>query len=381
MTMGGELDMCLNILHQVNYHCNDGYDMAGDSTRRCEANGKWSGRLPRCIAVECVQLTAPMYGRLVGSGNAFGTLIRIECDVGFKLVGPEERRCQSDRQWSGRETRCIQIDCGMPEPFYNGYVLGQKTFVGAVMFFSCNERTNSDGTSFEATCQGNGEWSSPPPTCWGECEIPAIEGAKLFDGMAQGDWVRHLTRIKYKCGDGLVPDETNTAMCYNGTWKNMPRCVPSPCPSPPKHIDNGLRIYEGLKHGNRARYQCWNGYHLNGMNEGADFLVCEYGSWKGGNPTCDRLYCPNPGSLIHGKVYKKVLNGVFEFSHYITKIKHGIRIHFECDYGYARLGPSGATCVNGKWRPDLNKPGTKCVKKLHPYFPPQWIPVQEMQDH
>ncbi|KAJ8300265.1 hypothetical protein KUTeg_021784 [Tegillarca granosa] len=283
--------------HQVSYQCKEGYDMEGDSIRRCEANGKWSGRLPRCIefneAVECVHLTAPIHGRLFGSGNAFGTLIRIECDIGFKLVGPEERRCQSDRQWSGRETRCRQIDCGMPEPFYNGYVLGLNTSVGAVIFFSCNARTNFEGKSFEATCQENGEWSSPPPTCW------------------------------------------------------------APCPSPPKHIDNGLRIYEGLKHGNRARYQCWNGYQLNGMDEGADFLVCELGKWRGGNPTCDRL---------------------FEFSHYITKIKHGIRIHFECDYGYARLGPSGATCVNGKWRPDLNKPGTKCVKKLHPHFPLQWIP-------
>ena len=34
---------------QAQYSCDDGYDLFGDDTRECEADGEWSGEEPACM--------------------------------------------------------------------------------------------------------------------------------------------------------------------------------------------------------------------------------------------------------------------------------------------------------------------------------------------
>ena len=34
--------------YEATYRCNTGYDLVGNSTRRCEATGVWSGSEPTC---------------------------------------------------------------------------------------------------------------------------------------------------------------------------------------------------------------------------------------------------------------------------------------------------------------------------------------------
>lgn len=56
--------------------------------------------------MRCPTLLAPVYGRVIGSGTAYGTELRFECDDGYKVIGSTERRCQADRSWSGQAARC-----------------------------------------------------------------------------------------------------------------------------------------------------------------------------------------------------------------------------------------------------------------------------------
>ena len=35
----------------VTYSCNTGYNLVGDSTRTCQATGKWSGSAPTCQGI------------------------------------------------------------------------------------------------------------------------------------------------------------------------------------------------------------------------------------------------------------------------------------------------------------------------------------------
>ena len=58
------------------------------------------------VAVECPAVRAPLNGRILGSGNAFGTLLEFECTDGFMLYGSVERRCQSNKTWSGEIVTC-----------------------------------------------------------------------------------------------------------------------------------------------------------------------------------------------------------------------------------------------------------------------------------
>ncbi|KAK3589286.1 hypothetical protein CHS0354_008348 [Potamilus streckersoni] len=364
--------------HQVTYYCDVGFELNGSPIRTCEGTGVWSGNLPSCIPIECSHLSAPQFGIMSGAGNTYGTVLRFDCDKKFQLVGSAERRCLADRTWSGEETRCEEINCGWPGPFWNGYLIGHKTTVGATIFFSCNIRTTFQGNDFQAICLANGTWSSQPPICLGQCQVPAIPNASLTEGR-ESVWLNHGSTIRYTCKDGLVPKSSSEVRCDNGTWTSLPECVPSPCAVPPPVINDGMRIFLGQAHGYRAKYKCFPGYRLAGMERDSPYLSCNYGEWVGGKPRCEEAYCDNPGSIEHGIAYKKGVEGKFIFKHYIRTIKHGTRLVYECNQGYRLVGPSGATCVNGEWQPNLRDPGTKCVEETHPPILKLWRPIQEME--
>jgi hypothetical protein len=57
-------------------------------------------------AIDCPTLKSPVGGRIRGSGNAFGTVLRYECDSGLQLEGSIERRCLENGEWSGIEVKC-----------------------------------------------------------------------------------------------------------------------------------------------------------------------------------------------------------------------------------------------------------------------------------
>ncbi|XP_069119974.1 protein lev-9-like [Argopecten irradians] len=377
--LGQEAGGTFSFEQQLTYACEQGYDMEGDPRATCNMDGDWTweGNRFLCRPVECPILLPPPNGTMVGSGNAFGTAIRFTCKAGLQLSGSVQRRCQADKTWSGDPAHCQEVNCRWPEPFYNGYVLGETTTVGSELFFSCNVRTNFKGVSLSTRCLETGEWSSPPPTCWGQCEVPTILNASL-EKYREGEWVRSGLYLEYQCQNGLVPDVTNRVQCHNGTWSSMPRCVPSACPRPPPHVDYGLRVFDGLRHNSRAKYICRNGFRLRGMPSDNSFLTCKFGLWTGGRPVCEEFYCPNPGTIANGKIYKNGLRAIFDFRHYIKTIRHGDRILFKCKEGFVLEGPSGATCVNGQWRPPISDPDHKCKPATHAPFPKLWIPLEEM---
>ncbi|XP_046570569.1 protein lev-9-like isoform X1 [Haliotis rubra] len=355
---------------RVTYHCNEGYELVGKGFRECQANGDWSGSLPTCNPINCNELGAPLHGTMIGSGTEYGIVIRFVCNDGFKVVGSNDRRCQSDREWSGQEATCEEINCGMPGPLWNGYLDGHRTTVGAVYFYRCNTRTKFDGVSFSTQCLETGQWSHPAPKCLGQCRVSSIKNGTLQVGH-EGAWVDDGTIVNYTCNYGLVLNDTRPVRCNNGSWSVVPQCVPSPCVKPPPHIQNGHRVFFGLSHNNKARYFCMEGFRLTGDNQ---YLTCKYGEWFGPMPYCEENYCPNPGEIINGKVFKKGHTGKFLFKSYIITIKHGDRLEYECHRGYKLQGPKGAACVNGKWSPD-EKP--KCVKSRHPIFHRLWRPSEE----
>lgn len=87
-------------------------------------------------------------------------------------------------------------------------------------------------------------------------------------------------------------------------------------------------------------------------------------------------FCPNPGEIVNGKVYKKGSKGKFVFRDFIYTIKHGDRLEYECDRNYNLVGPAGAACVNGRWSPE-EKP--RCELSRHPLFHKIFKPAEELQ--
>uniref|UniRef100_A0A0L8I6E4 Sushi domain-containing protein n=3 Tax=Octopus bimaculoides TaxID=37653 RepID=A0A0L8I6E4_OCTBM len=115
---------------------------------------------------------------------------------------------------------------------------------------------------------------------------------------------------------------------------------------------------------------CLQGFRLRGDK----YMTCQYGRWKGSRPYCEEIFCPNPGSLANGKIYKKGHLGNFVFKPYIVTIRHGDRLMYECERGYELLGPTGATCVDGQWSPE-DRP--LCKQSSHPALQKLWKPIEE----
>ena len=70
------------------------------------------------------------------------------------------------------------------------------------------------------------------------------------------------------------------------------------------------------------------------------------------------VFCPNPGSLVNGRVYVIVKDDRLspdpirsEFRSYIPNVSHGRTIEFECNPGYVLQGSIGLTCNHGQWMP------------------------------
>lgn len=64
------------------------------------------------------------------------------------------------------------------------------------------------------------------------------------------------------------------------------------------------------------------------------------------------VYCQFPGYIPHGKVLLVGNMGLYDYRPYVRKVINNKQIMYDCDKGYVlEIGPSGATCVGGKWSP------------------------------
>ena len=93
---------------QVTYTCNNGYQLDGEATRQCQANGKWSGFLPSCAPVDCGDPGSVTNGNRVLLSTTFTSVVLYSCNIGYRLEGDQRRTCQANGQWSNRLPSCAR---------------------------------------------------------------------------------------------------------------------------------------------------------------------------------------------------------------------------------------------------------------------------------
>ena len=59
-----------------------------------------------CVVIICPNIADLTNGQVSGEGHTYGSIKSVVCNHGFYLVGPEERICQSNGTWSGKDTKC-----------------------------------------------------------------------------------------------------------------------------------------------------------------------------------------------------------------------------------------------------------------------------------
>ncbi|KAK8756462.1 hypothetical protein V5799_000832 [Amblyomma americanum] len=162
---------------EVQYRCNPGYRLIGDSVRVCLGDGTWSGPEPTCQGSGPPPAVCPSPGSIANGAVdvpagalVVNTKVQYRCNQGYTLVGNSERTCQSDGTWSGAEPMCQgaspPASCTRPGSIANGAVdvPAGALVVNTKVQYRCNQGYTLVGNS-ERTCQSDGTWSGAEPMC------------------------------------------------------------------------------------------------------------------------------------------------------------------------------------------------------------------------
>ncbi|XP_019647923.1 PREDICTED: LOW QUALITY PROTEIN: sushi, von Willebrand factor type A, EGF and pentraxin domain-containing protein 1-like [Branchiostoma belcheri] len=277
----------------VFYSCITGYEVDGVPVRTCQADQTWSGMEPTCTRKECLTLDPPANGRVVGS-NLYGDTVTFVCDYGYELIGDQRRTCQSDQQWSGTQPYCQRKECPPLQVPNNGGMSGTY-FVGDQMTFTCNPGYDLNGDAM-LTCWGHKQWSGTPPTC-DRVSCPAL--SQPANGQMNGNNL-FGDQVTFACDLGYSLNGSISRTCQaDGTWSGVqPVCNSLRCQTlaSPAHGT----VAGGSTFGDTATYSCDTGYEAVG---GTPVRMCMASlTWSGTQPSCNKISCVSLSSPVNGGI-------------------------------------------------------------------------------
>ncbi|KAL4230224.1 Sushi [Mactra antiquata] len=151
----------------ITYTCNNGYTLNGSHYSVCNVDGTgWNTSVPECI--QCNSLNNIEFGSYTIYTNGTESYVEYACQVGYTLNGDSERYCNYDGEWFGTDPSCVR--CPDIEAPYSGYVNLQTNNQTTIAIYSCTAGYLINGTT-QRTCLSNGTWTLDAPTCY--CDIPA----------------------------------------------------------------------------------------------------------------------------------------------------------------------------------------------------------------
>uniref|UniRef100_A0A8C5SUA0 Sushi domain-containing protein n=1 Tax=Laticauda laticaudata TaxID=8630 RepID=A0A8C5SUA0_LATLA len=168
----------------VQYKCNPGYvkHPRMNASSICIRNQVWSEVQEFCKKKSCGHPGEPENGRLIVSGDfLFGSTLNYTCEEGYKLKGQTSRQCALNGkrvQWSGSLPKCHPILCSSPPNIPHSKNTGKSLkyfFYGTTVTYTCDKGYPAIGnSSIYCTSKDRitGEWSGldgmwdpPIPVC------------------------------------------------------------------------------------------------------------------------------------------------------------------------------------------------------------------------
>ncbi|XP_048039857.1 sushi, von Willebrand factor type A, EGF and pentraxin domain-containing protein 1 isoform X2 [Megalobrama amblycephala] len=316
---------------KVEFVCNEGYELIGDSVWTCLKFGNWDKTVtPRCSPVQCPE--PPLEENhlvLRGLDSESGT-VELSCEEGYVLHGARTLRCTPSQEWNDSFPVCKQVFCGPPPEVAFGDPSDTLSYFASVVTYSC-----MDGFTLrkEASvrCQADGNWSKPYPECI-PVECPQPED--IPNGIVDVHGLMYLSTAIYSCKAGYDLVGNSTVLCgQSGLWiGGIPVCHPVKCAAP-KEIPNGSVRYSRLQFSQSVTYSCQRGYRL----QGPGTLTClENGQWHQEAPSCVQIYCSPPKPIDNGFVEGR-------------DRKFGVTIFYSCFPGFLLVGNNHLTCEEHGW--------------------------------
>ena len=314
----------------VSYSCNTGYNLTGTASITCNATGLWSAPVPSCPPVNCTDPDTPTNGHKNSSIYTYNSVVSFQCNSGYFLSGSVSLICLSNGSWNDAAPTCNPVNCGDPDTPTNGTRNGTVFTFNSTVFYSCDTGYNLTGAT-SLTCLSNGSWDESVPSCdIVNCSNPGTP----TDGMLLGEAFTYNSVVTYNCSVGYNLTGAVSLTCLaDGTWNaSVPSCPPVNCGDPGTPI-NGSKNGSVYTYTSVVSYQCISGYSVSG----ADTLSClSTGSWNGSAPYCFSN-CIDPGTPSNGQR----IGDTFNYNSVLS---------YTCNTGYNLTGESSITCLSdGTW--------------------------------
>ncbi|XP_064382164.1 sushi, von Willebrand factor type A, EGF and pentraxin domain-containing protein 1-like isoform X2 [Halichondria panicea] len=312
------------------YTCNDGFEISGQSSRKCQLDSTWSGKAPTCILIKCPNLEDPENGFVDDGDNLAGTIAKYTCDYGFKLVGSSKRLCQNYGSWAGEAPICEQIKCPALKDPENGSVNDGDNLPGTIAKYTCDYGFRLVGSS-KRLCQNYGSWAGEAPICE-QIKCPALKD--LENGSVDNGDNLPRTIAKYTCDYGFRLVGSSKRLCQKyGSWAGeAPICEQIECPAL-KDPENGSVDDGDNLPGTVAKYTCDYGFRLVGFSK----RLCQKdGSWAGEVPICKAIICPKLDDPEDGQVT-------------VTGLTPSSTAEYSCNKGFTLFGTARTCQDNGEW--------------------------------
>lgn len=181
----------------VEYSCAEDYWLEPQSRRRqmCLREGKWSAEAPTCDLITCGEPELPAGGYVVGYDFNVHSKIEFHCEPGYLLVGQSLLECTSQGEWNVNPPTCqctknpfhnllkivivfeklilfflnyADIDCGKLPPLLYGSInyLNNTTHLDSEIIYSCTRNYRLVGSPVRK-CLENQAWSGTAARCEG----------------------------------------------------------------------------------------------------------------------------------------------------------------------------------------------------------------------
>jgi len=325
------------------HHCFRGYELIGDATRTCQADGQWTGRPVHCKIRQCLPLGNVLNGKVISSSATSGSSAEYTCNLGYEIHGGSKHLlCDQNGLWTGSVPECKIIVCIDPLSLKNGYFIGSSYLYDMVVTYHCKEFYTLIGNS-QRTCKSDKTWSGILPTCSLKlCRIPPKELHRRYIG----DEYYASRTILFQCDEGYRLVGNKTLTCLDGiSWSSgFPKCEQIVC-SRPASIEYGkinVATSRSYTFGDVMKYACISGYELQGLAT----IQCQLsGNWSEVFATCERISCPDAPQVAHAHATQQ--GHRFRFNDVVFYI---------CDQGYHLTGNNLINCAADKqWAGALPK--------------------------
>ncbi|XP_053375970.1 sushi, von Willebrand factor type A, EGF and pentraxin domain-containing protein 1-like isoform X1 [Mercenaria mercenaria] len=204
----------------IQFACDEGYDMSGQSTMTCRTDGNWLPSVPpTCIAKDCGEFGSIQYADTFQDNseverNRYGSVVEVTCQNGRVLTGPPRVKCGANGQWGVRPT-CEILQCPA-YPNINSSCIKAAELSGDFYFILCKEGVSTRAGPDAAECV-SGEWDSTEMACLCDCVIPEYDSSLLtISNLNSFGNLPHVTALEWTCNGGSSTSSIDNVVCIDG---------------------------------------------------------------------------------------------------------------------------------------------------------------------